>query len=86
MPTLTCQLKWPHTSVPTRLESARAGTIERCQPQRRRSEDEEEGEEIMILEAEEVAGVEVVALVPMTNDGSTALIREITPSHSLTMK
>ena len=43
----------------------------------------------MIVEAEEVeevAEVEVVALVPMTNDGSTALIREITPSHSLTMK
>ena len=43
----------------------------------------------MIVEAnevEEVAEVEVVALMPMINDGSTALIREITPSHSLTMK
>ena len=88
-PSHTCQLKWPRTSLPVRLESARAGTIERCQPQRRRSEDEEEGEEIMIVEAEEVeevAEVEVVALMPMNNDGSTALIREITPSHSLTMK
>ena len=42
----------------------------------------------MIVEAEEVeevAEVELVALMPMNNDGSTALIPEITLSHSLTM-
>ena len=88
-PSHTCQLKWPRTSLPARLESARAGTIEKCRPQKRRSEDEEEGEEIMTVEAEEVeevAEVEVVALITMNNDGSMALIPEITPSHSLTMK
>jgi len=87
-PSHTCQLKWPRTSLPARLESARAGTIEKCRPQKK-AEAEEEGEEIMTVEAEEVeevAEAEVVALITMNNDGSTALIPEIIPSHSLTMK
>ena len=87
MPSLTCQSKWPRTSLPVQLASAKAETIERYQPQKGRV-DEEEGEEIMTVEAEEAKEVEVEVLVATlkTNDGSTELTQKTTPSHSPNMK
>ena len=87
VPSLTCQLKWPRTSLPAQLASARAGTIARSQPQIERL-DKEEGGEIMTVEAEEAAKVAVVAAVAATktNDGSTALTQKTTLPHSPTKR
>ena len=87
MPSPTCQLKWPHTSLPAQLASARAGTIARYQAQKERL-DEEEREGIMTVEAEEAAEVAMVAVVATmkTNDGSTALTQKTTLSHSSTRR
>ena len=84
MPSLTCQSKWPCTSLPVQLTSAKAETIERYQPQKGRV-DEEEGEEIMTVEAEEVE-VEVLVATLKSKDGPTVLTQKTTPSHSPTMK